>query len=353
MRASLQSFLAKRVGDIYTEPRPHNSPLEGGQGRVARNVEASNNVSSCVSFWKNLPLQWKQSNAHEGDAGTGGIPYRRATIARASPPPTLLKGRINRRHCWNFLCLFTCFALPFNSSAQENPPSLVQVQRAYEALKFEEAERLGRLALEHGEEYSAGELVQLHLIMGYLGYLHQQPEVARNNFESALSLQPDLTLDSLLVSPKIVRMFEQVKNEYRVGLSSGKPAIKYVMIKDQRLGALRRSLLLPGWGQRHLRQHTRGALYTTGFLLAVGAGLAFQVAQSQAHRSYLDASTPSQITRRYDIYNQRYRVRNAAFIAAGSIWAINLLEVLLVTPSSPPGAVSSSKAFELNLRIPF
>ncbi|NUO78681.1 hypothetical protein HUU05_01270 [candidate division KSB1 bacterium] len=243
--------------------------------------------------------------------------------------------------------------LAFKLHAQENPPPFVQVQRAYEALKFEEAERLGRLALEHGEAYSATELVQLHLIMGYLGYLHQQPEVARSNFESALSLQPDLTLDSLLVSPKIVRMFEQVKNEYRVGLSSGKPAIKYVMIKDQRLGALRRSLLLPGWGQRHLHQHTRGAIYTTGFLLAVGTGLAFQVAQSQAHRSYLDANTANQIARRYDIYNQRYRVRNAAFIAAGSIWAINLLEVLLVAPASPLGAASSSKAFQLNLSIPF
>lgn len=240
----------------------------------------------------------------------------------------------------------------FRLHAQESPPALAQVQRAYEALKFEEAERLGRLALERSAEYSAAELVQLHLIMGYLGYLHKQPEATRANFESALSLQPDLSLDSLLVSPKIVRVFEQVKNEYRVGLSSGTPSIKYVLIEDQRLHALRRSLLLPGWGQRHMRRGTRGTIYTTGFLLALGAGLALHVAQAQAHRSYLEAGTPDQIAHRYEIYNQRYRARNAAWLAAGSIWAINLFDVLLLAPPLPPSPTNSSRTFEINVRVP-
>lgn len=243
------------------------------------------------------------------------------------------------------------FGLAFALCAQEGSPTVAQVQRAYEALKFEEAERLGRLALERGGQYSAAELVQLHLIMAYLGYLHEQAEVARANFESALSLQPDLTLDSLLVSPKIVRMFEKVKSEYRVGLSASKPSIKYVMVEDLRLGALRRSLLVPGWGQRHLQSMTRGVIYTAGFALAAGAGLALHVAQKQAQRSYLDATTPQQIERRYEIYNQRYRWRNAALMAAGGIWALNVLEVLLVEPRASLGRAPGAKAFEVNVRI--
>lgn len=252
-----------------------------------------------------------------------------------------------------FILIFTSLSLAFNLHAQETPPALAQVRRAYEALKFDEAERLGKLALQHSEEYSATELVQLHLLMGYLGYLRKQPEAARANFESALSLQPDLTLDSLLVSPKIVRLFEQVKSEYRVGLASRKPAVKYVMVEDQRLHALRRSLLVPGWGQRHLRHNTRGAIYTTGFAIAVGLGLAFEVVQSQAHRSYLAATTPQQIERRYEIYNQRYRTRNAAFLVAGGIWAVNVLDVMFATPPVAVRASSSStKAFEVKVSIP-
>lgn len=245
-----------------------------------------------------------------------------------------------------------CLALTLRVYAQESPPALAQVQRAYEALKFEEAERLGRLALENDTQYTPAELVQLHLIMGYLDYLHNQPEAARANFESALSLQPDLTLDSLLVSPKIVRMFEQVKGEYRVGLSTGKPTIKYVMVEDRRLGALRRSLLLPGWGQRHLQNNTRSVAYTTGFAVSLGAGVALHVAQNRARDSYLAATTPQQIKRRYEIYNQRYRWRNAAFIAAGGIWMFNVLDVLLLDPPISLRAGPSAKTFEVNFRIP-
>ena len=300
---------------------------------------------------KNIPRNPpSRGDSHHSplEGGQGGVAWCIAQCAK-NTPLTPLKGGIKL-----ILILFlACLALACNLHAQENPPPLAQVQRAYEALKFEEAERLGRLALQHGEEYSATELVQLHLIMGYLSYLRKQPEAARGNFESALSLQPDLTLDSLLVSPKIVRLFEQVKNEYRVGLASRKPAVKYVMVEDQRLHALRRSLLVPGWGQRHLRHNTRGALYTTSFALAVGLGLAFEVAQGQAHRSYLAATTPSQIERRYEIYSHRYRIRNAAFITAGGIWTINVLDVLLVTPPVSARAGAAAKAFEIHLRIPF
>lgn len=251
---------------------------------------------------------------------------------------------------WGFIVIFLCLMFSCALHAQESPPPLTEVQRAYEALRFDAAENLGRLALQHSEEYSASELVQLHLIMGYLGYLRKQPETARANFESALSLQPDLTLDSLLVSPKIVRMFEQVKNEYRVGLASQRPAVKYVMVEDQRLHALRRSLLLPGWGQRYLRKNTRGAIYTTGFIIATGFGLAFHVAQNQAHRSYLAATTPNQIERRYDIYNQRYRIRNAAVVIAGGVWVANVIDVMLAPPLMLRASASAS-AFEIRMQL--
>jgi len=125
--------------------------------------------------------------------------------------------------------------------AQDNLPSVAEVQRAYDTLKFEQAAALGRKALQHSEHYSPSELVQLHLLMGYLSFIQDQKLASRRHFESALSLQPDLTLDSLLVSPKIVRWYEEVKNEFRVGLSSGQPAVKYILVEDHRLAALRRS----------------------------------------------------------------------------------------------------------------
>ena len=237
--------------------------------------------------------------------------------------------------------------------AQEETATLSQIQRAYDALKFDEAEKLGQAALAQPEKYSPADLVQLHLVMGYIAFQREQMGFARQNFESALSLQPDLTLDSLLVSPKIVRLFEEVKNEYRVGLTAGSPSIRYVTVEDHRLAALRRSLLLPGWGQRHLHHSGRGLIYTLGFLAAAGAGIAFHVLQNQAHDDYL-ASIPEQIEENYDTYNQLYRLRNAMFITAGSIWAINVCDILLTSPASaaaPPGG-NDRKAFMIGIRLP-
>lgn len=239
-------------------------------------------------------------------------------------------------------------------AAQETLPQVADIQRAYDSLKFEEAEALANQALAHAEAYSPADLVQIHLLAAYLGFAQKRSAAARQHFESALSLQPSLTLDSLLVSPRIVRLFEQVKNEYRVGIVSGAPTVKYIVVKDQRLAGLRRSLVLPGWGQRHLRRPAAGWIYTTGFLMALGAGLGLQVLQEQAHDRYRSATAPADIAEAYDRFNRRHRLRNAAFASAAGIYAVNVLDVLLVSSLPPAVAVSSEGANSLkfSLQVP-
>jgi len=237
--------------------------------------------------------------------------------------------------------------------AQDLSPQISDIQKAYDALKFDEAEKLGRMALQNLDRYSPADLVRLHLLMGYIGFMRSQMVVARQNFESALSLQPDLTLDSLLVSPKIVRLFEQVKREYRAGLSVGSPATKYVLVEDRRMAALRRSFILPGWGQRHLQKPKRGLLYTLGFVAAVGAGVVFHVLQERAHDRYLDAASEKKISQQYDTYNRYYRLRNAMFATAGGIWGLNVLDILSISPQLPGQShrLSRGKTIELSVQL--
>lgn len=254
-----------------------------------------------------------------------------------------------RRHVF-FMAILLAAVL----CAQESRPPVADIQRAYDSLKFDEAEKLARQALAAAEAYAPAELVQIHLLLGYIGFTQKQHAGARQHFESALSLQPGLELDSLLVSPRIVRFFEQVKNEYRVGIASSDPAVKYIVVKDQRLAALRRSLVLPGWGQRHLQRPRSGWIYTAGFLTALGAGLGLHLLQDQAHDRYLAAVTPEEIAREYDAYNQRYRLRNAAFAAAAGIYVVNVFDLILVTPAVSLAHHSHSDAtiLKLSLRMP-
>lgn len=238
--------------------------------------------------------------------------------------------------------------------SQSQQPAASEVQRAYEALRFEEAAKLGRAALAQPNSYTPAELVQLHLVMAYLEFIAERKTESRQHFESALSIQPDLKLDSLLVSPTIVRYFEHVKNEFRVGLTSRTASTKYVLVEDQRFNALKRSLLLPGWGQRHLQQRQRGLLYTLGFIAALGAGLTFHVLQEQAHDEYLRATDPDDVAAKFDVYNQHYRMRNLSFAVAGSVWAVNVLDILLISPAAGGTGVSQSPvglSFGVNLHF--
>lgn len=239
------------------------------------------------------------------------------------------------------LCLLVLQTIGRSQSQQ---PAASEVQRAYEALRFDEAAKLGRAALAHPNSYTPPELVQLHLVMAYLEFISERKTESRRHFESALSIQPDLKLDSLLVSPTIVRYFEHVKNEFRVGLTSRTASTKYVLVEDQRFNALKRSLLLPGWGQRHLQQRQRGLFYSLSFIAALGAGLTFHMLQEQAYDDYLQATDPDDIASKYDIYNQRYRVRNLSFAIAGSIWAINVIDILLISPTVSGTGHSQSQA---------
>lgn len=249
---------------------------------------------------------------------------------------------------------FVLILLAAGLYAQESRPSVADIQRAYDSLKFDEAEKLARQAMTTAEAYAPGELVQIHLLLGYIEFTQKQNAGARQHFESALSLQPGLELDSLLVSPRIVRFFEQVKNEYRVGIASGEPAVKYIVVKDQRLAALRRSLVLPGWGQRHLQRPRSGWIYTIGFLTALGAGLSLHLLQDQAHDRYLAALTPEEIAREYDAYNQRYRLRNAALAAAAGIYAVNIFDLMFVSSADPSikHPYSEAAIFGVSLSLP-
>ena len=243
----------------------------------------------------------------------------------------------------------------FAQSEQGELPTLAQIQRAYDGLRLDEAERMVREALQNSEAYTPPELIQLHLIMGYLAFQQNQVAVVRQNFESALSLQPDLALDSMLVSPRIVRLFEQVKNDFRVGLSTSPATVKYLVVEDRRLAALRRSLMLPGWGQRHLEHSTRGTIFTTSFIVALGASISLHLLQEQAQDHYLEATTPELARVRYDRYNQRYRLRNAALASAATIWGLSVIDILISPGASlqSPDKNETQRQMELGIKIQF
>lgn len=152
---------------------------------------------------------------------------------------------------------------------------------------------------------------------------------AEEEFEKLLSLQPKLELNPEFVSPKIIEVFKRARSRARAWAPVPEPAPLFNRPKPTKAQALWRSLLWPGWGQRHRGSRLKASILQGASLGAVGAWGALELGTSRARRDYLDGTDPSQIQSAYDSYNGWYRARNLAINAVVAVWLYNLVDVMM------------------------
>lgn len=214
--------------------------------------------------------------------------------------------------------------------AQSDPADLLGAMRdAYERLDYSTATRRAREALASYDAFTADQLVELHTTLALILYSRSEPLEARDQFEAALSLNPSLTLDPLLVSPKTLEFFDEIRSAMSESRVIGRePSIRYVPVRDPRPAATMRSLVLPGWGQLHKGETARGwVLLGLWGTTAVGT-VTSHLLRSGAHADYLDAVDPVEIAERYDTFDAWHQRRTAFALGAAAVWAFAALDAL-------------------------
>lgn len=226
------------------------------------------------------------------------------------------------------LLLLSMLGVP-ESRGQNGPAVPVDsVREAYAQLDYERAEELGRSALEAFERYSLGELAEVHTILGFIAFARNDLEGARSAFRSALDLEPSLTLDPRLVSPRIIELFDAVRRSAEEPARAGPASIRYVVVPDRRSSAVLRSLALPGWGQLHLQEPRKGWLLV-GLWGTVAAGtVASHLQYRSARTAYLDERSASRVGERGERMDLWYKVRNNLAIGAAGIWLFSVGDAL-------------------------
>jgi hypothetical protein len=225
------------------------------------------------------------------------------------------------------LAAIVCIAsadLPLSASEGSPDDSLAveDVVRAWEELRYDDALEMAGSLLTGRGDLTLDRLVELHKVIGFVTFSTGRLNEAENSFRSALSIEPDLQLDSLYVSPKILAFFRDVKARFLTEAPEpGRQEIRYLVLEDRRPAAAVRSLFVPGWGQLYKGERRKGILMlTTAGGTALGA-LLTHFAMNNAHDRYLEATEPGEIASRYDRYNTLYRVRNTLFLATAVTWA--------------------------------
>lgn len=212
-----------------------------------------------------------------------------------------------------------------------DPLGLLGAMRdAYERIDYGTAERRAREALDMHEAFSADQLVEVHTLLGLILYARNEPLEAREQFEAALSLDPALELDPVLVSPKTLEFFEEVRSTFTVeGGGERESVIRYVRVHDPRPAATVRSVVLPGWGQLYKGERAKGWVLV-GLWGATAAGtVTAHVLRSQARSDYLDATDPTVIAERYDSFNTWHQARTALALGAVAVWTYAAFDALV------------------------
>ncbi len=229
-------------------------------------------------------------------------------------------------------------AIPAPAVAQESSPAMDSLREAYRRLDFPQVIRLGQRVVDDYSEYSTSDLVEAHTLLALVSYTESDPEAARVQFEAALTLDPDLSLDPVLVSPKILAFLDEVRAAGRWRAAGvGRETVRYVMLQDPALQATLRSAVLPGWGQLYKRQPVKGGFMLTMWTVGAAGSLGTFRAARTARQKYRDAASPG---RENELYNDYKLVRswNRAFLLlAGSVWAGSYLDALLSPTKAPAG----------------
>lgn len=240
------------------------------------------------------------------------------------------------------------FVLALATTARSQTPEkqlLRDVENAYKQLNYSEAEKKARAALEDYQRFDADELTELHKILGIIYYSENRVAEAKTHFQSALDLTPDLALDSLLVSPKILRFFNSIKAEWQAlgeHLGSDVATVRYVRAQDPRAGAALRSMLLPGWGQVYKGEPGKGHLLMAAWGVGVIGSIAAHVARNNAHDAYRSETDPDQIESRYQTYNTYQKLHNGFLIFSAGVWLYAYFDALLKTAPPPKPALSKT-----------
>lgn len=218
---------------------------------------------------------------------------------------------------------------------------LAALRTSYETLQFEQAAQEAEALLQRAPTLGIDQLTEVHTLLGLMAYAQQGEQAARRQFEAALSLNPGLVLDSVLVSPKILAFFEAVKADTYAppsGAESDAGEIRYIVVSDPRPQALMRTFIVPGWGQWYQGRRAKGGVLMGLWIGTVGGAAVAHVARSRAAEAYQTETNPALVEGRYQTFNTRHRIRNGLLIAAAGVWLFSYLDVLRAPPPTPTDA---------------
>lgn len=258
------------------------------------------------------------------------MPFFQTTVSR---PLKLISGF--------FIVAFTLasFQSPITGQEQDRP-IIEEIKELYNQFRYDEVIVLCQKALAADPPPTEQEQVDTYTHLAFAYIAIGNSEEAKGAFRSALDLRPNLSLDPIYVSPKIIAIFNEVKTEKEreqedIGIQPRESElISNVARMNMKRGGAWRSLILPGWGQRYKGHKRKAIVFFAAHTINVGTLLYAHLQMNRAHDDYLKAREPSTIESKYDKYNSFYKLRNYCLLSTAAVWLYSHIDAAITSPAS-------------------
>jgi hypothetical protein len=247
-----------------------------------------------------------------------------------------------------------------------------KVQQEYAKFNYDKVIKLSDQLITNGT-LSDSLLIELHLMRANVFYSEGADSLTRKSFENILKINRKYIPDPSVTSPKLISIFNEVKADFirlnpdltvvqKPDSTKPKQEIKYLN-QFPAAGAVVKNLLLPGLGQLHYDNLTKGWINTAASILNIGAVIYFSIDANKKQNDYLKETDNFLIQQKYDEYNKSFKLRNTFIITYAAIWLYSQLDLFVFSSenepiqSEPVGSRVNlnqyGNSFQLSVRIPF
>ena len=188
------------------------------------------------------------------------------------------------------------------------------------------------------------------------------------SFTEILKINKDYVPDPSIVSPKLVSLFNEVKEAYLKTIVSTEPVDSTTVTKVQKVfdnelmkNSLTRNIALPGWGQLYAGNKTKGIVLSALSGATLVSTVYFIFNTNSKENDYLNETNKNLIQQKYNSYSTSYKIRNTLIIAYAAIWVFSQLDLILsndeIFMREPPASNNeippSNNEISFSVRIPF
>jgi len=208
-------------------------------------------------------------------------------------------------------------------------------------------------ALQFLKQLESTDQVEAYKYLAFSYVAFGDKEKAKKQFKRALALEPTMELDPTIVSPKIIKVFEEAKAEMKIEPSPvepkpPKPVIPAGKKRVSKTKALMRSCCVPGWGQMYKGYSSKGKKIMIASGITFGTSVFSLIMREAAHNGYLDIEKGApqyEFDDAYKKYKTWHNITAVNLTLFGIVYAYNIYDVFFTKPATAWSLLDQDKGF--------